>query len=67
MAYTTEDYQQLYRQKKCTVADALTYIHSHDVVGFSGDCNEPVAMLEQMHTIAPYVEDVVCFKGRIGT
>ncbi len=67
MAYTTTDYQKMYADKKGTVQSCLDQIHSHDVVGFSGDCNEPVAMLRELHTIAPRVEDVVCFKGRIGT
>jgi acyl-CoA hydrolase len=67
MSYTTIDYQQMYADKRGTVQDCLDQIHSHDVVGFSGDCNEPVAMLRQLHTIAPRVDDVICFKGRIGT
>jgi acyl-CoA hydrolase len=67
MSYTTIDYQQIYADKRGTVQDCLDQIHSHDVVGFSGDCNEPVAMLRQLHTIAPRVDDVICFKGRIGT
>lgn len=35
-------------------------------MGVSGDCNEPRALLRELHTIADRVDDVIVFKGRFG-
>ncbi len=59
-------YQKLYEEKKSSISECLNLIHSHDRVGVSGDCNEPRAILRELHTIADRVEDVIVFKGRMG-
>lgn len=58
--------QALYDQKKSTVEECLALIHSGDTIGVAGDCNEPRALLRQLHTIAPRVEDVAVFIGAHG-
>ncbi len=61
-----ENYQTLYEEKKCSISDCLGLIRSHDRIGVSGDCNEPRAILRELHTIADRVDDVIVFKGRMG-
>lgn len=60
------DYHKLYEQKKASVSECLDLIHSGDTLGVAGDCNEPRALLRQLHTIAPRVEDVAVFIGAHG-
>lgn len=54
-----------YQAKKGTVENALDYIQSgdHIALGFYG--NEPVALLRQLHTIAPRVEGVKVWTGML--
>ena len=60
------EFERLYKQKKGTVDDCLKAIHSHSRVCFAGDGNQANTILENLHKIAPYVEDVRCIKGRAG-
>ncbi len=60
------DYTSLYQQKKGTVDDALGLISSDMVVYFASDCNEPIALLKRLHTVAPRVKNVLCYKSRLG-
>ena len=60
------NYQSQYEAKRGTVQDCLDVIQSGHVVAFSAACNAPVAMLEQMHTIADRVTGVKCIKGHEG-
>ena len=60
------DYRQLYDSKKTTLDDALGYIRSNDVVCMAGDCNEARRFAENLHRIAPNVENVTIHKGRTG-
>ncbi len=62
----TMDYSALYQQKKGSVQDALNFIQSGMTVYFASDCNEPIALLKQLHTVAPRVHDVLCYKSRLG-
>lgn len=66
MAYTYSDYKKLYEEKKITITECLELIRSGDVVSTLADCNEPAALLDQLHTIAPRVEDVIVIKGANG-
>ena len=59
-------FETLYQQKRGTVQDALNFIKSGMTVYFASDCNEPVALLKQLHTVAPRVHDVLCYKSRLG-
>lgn len=52
------DYQALYDQKKVDVEEALSHIKSGDVLATSLCAMEPVALFDQLHTIAPRVENV---------
>ncbi len=61
------DYQSQYEAKRGTVQDCLDVIQSGHVVAFAAACNAPVAIMEQMHTIADRVTDVKCIKGHEGT
>lgn len=58
--------QQLYELKKGTVDDCLRAIHSGSRVCFAGDGNQANTILENLHKIAPRVENVRCIKGRAG-
>lgn len=61
------DYRSLYESKKGTVQDCLDVIRSGDVVAFASACNAPVAIMNEMHTIADRVTGVKCIKGHEGT
>ena len=52
--------QQLYELKKGTVDDCLRAIHSGSRVCFAGDGNQANTILENLHKIAPRVENVRC-------
>ena len=64
MAYTYEDYQKMYSEKKRTLQECLDMIVSGDHICFGKDCNEPKLFCEELHTIAPRVEGVTVLKGR---
>ena len=60
------EFERLYTQKKGTLEDCLKAIHSHARVCFAGDGNQPNTILENLHKLAPYVENVHCIKGHEG-
>lgn len=53
MAYTYKDYQKMYAEKKRSLQECLDLIQSGDHICFAKDCNEPLLMCQQLHTIAP--------------
>ena len=59
-------YQQLYAEKKGTLADCLSLIRSGDVVFTTNNYSEPTVILSHLHEIAPRVENVRVWKGRSG-
>jgi acyl-CoA hydrolase len=60
------EFEILYQQKKGTLDDCLKAIRSGSRVCFAGDGNQPTAILQNLHKIAPYVENVHCIKGHAG-
>ena len=50
--------QELYRSKLTTPEQALRHIRSGDVVVPGTYTGEPVLLMRNLHTIAPYVRDV---------
>lgn len=65
MAYTYEDYQKLYNERRGTLQDCLDIIKSGDIIWCSNNYNEPSTLFEHLHEIAPRVEDVLVYKSRI--
>lgn len=60
------DFKQLYESKKVSLDDALGFIRSNDNVCFAGDCNEPKIFAQNLHKVAPRVENVSVVKPRTG-
>ena len=60
------NFQELYESKKVSLDEALGYIRSNDNVCFAGDCNEPKLFAQNLHKIAPRVENVSVIKARTG-
>ena len=60
------NFQELYESKKVSLDEALGYIRSNDNVCFAGDCNEPKIFAQNLHKIAPRVENVSVIKARTG-
>lgn len=56
-------YEQLYQQKLVTMPQALDRIHSGDVIGVAAAALEPIAILNQLHTIADRIDDVTVLFG----
>jgi acyl-CoA hydrolase len=56
----------LYDQKKTDLQGCLDLVASGDRICFAGGCNQPVAFMQQFHTVAPRVTDVECIKSRSG-
>ena len=60
------DLQKEYNEKLCTVEQCLELIHSGDVVYTTHNHSEPYTIMEHIHERAPFVEDVLIWKGRSG-
>ena len=60
------NFHELYESKKVSLDEALGYIRSNDNVCFAGDCNEPKIFAQNLHKIAPRVENVSVIKARTG-
>ncbi len=60
------NFQALYESKKSSLEEALNLIHSNDNICLAGDCNEPRIFAQNLHTIAPRVENVSVIKARTG-
>lgn len=57
-------YLQQYKQKQCSVHDALAAIKDGDFVGTSGGCNVPFQFFKELHTIADRIsKQVTVFYG----
>lgn len=59
-------YQEMYEKKKSTVERCLDLIQDGAAICMAGDCNEPAAFCQRLHTIAPRVKGVTCVKSRLG-
>ncbi len=55
--------QELYRQKKKTVDEALSLVHSGDTIVSGTYACEPLMLLHALHTVAPRVRDVSVWCG----
>ena len=55
-------YQKLYNSKLVTVEEALSKIKSNDVIATSNYGSEPIAILEQLHTIKDKVDNVTIWQ-----
>ena len=62
----TNELRRAYEDKLSSVENCLALIHSGDTLGIAGDCNEPRALLRQLHTLAPTVENVMVYVGAHG-
>ena len=60
------DYQKMYQDKLRTIPEVLATIKSGDCLFTVNNYSEAVGFLEQLHTIAPNVENVKVWKGRTG-
>ena len=65
MAYTREDYQKMYNERKASLQECLDLIRSGDIIWCSNNYNEPSTLFEHLHEIAPRVENVLVYKSRI--
>ncbi len=59
-------FQEMYASKKATLKAALDLIRSNDNICLTGDCNEPKIFAQNLHTVAPRVENVGVIKARTG-
>lgn len=50
--------KDIYQQKCVSMPQALEFIHSGDIIGVAAAALEPVAFLNQLHTIAPRIDDI---------
>ena len=66
MAYTYDDYKRMYDERRGTLSQALSLIHSGDVIWSSNNYNEASNLLSHIHEIADRVENVLVYKSRIG-
>ena len=60
------DFELQYKQKLCTMDQALASIKSGDVIFTTNNYSEPTGFLARIHEIAPNVENVKVWKGRSG-
>ena len=60
------DFELLYQSKKGTLEDCLAAFRSNSRVCFAGDGNQANTILENLHKIAPRVENMHCIKGHDG-
>jgi len=60
------DFEKQYQDKLATVEQCLSIIQSGDIVYTTHNHTEPLTILENLHTRAPYVENVKVWKGRSG-
>lgn len=65
MAYSYEDYIEMYNARRGSIQDCLDIIKSGDIIWCSNNYNEPSTLFEHLHEIAPRVENVLVYKSRI--
>lgn len=60
------EFRELYNEKKRSVSQVLDIIKSGDVIYATNNYSEPGEILSHLHEIAPRVENVKVWKGRLG-